>query len=70
MKPLGSTESKTTRDENGKNMTLSETTEVVLVHCDIVSNDHQKDLRVLHTFVPNKPLGQLLDISPEGFIFS
>ena len=43
--------------------------EVVLIHCNIVNNDYQQDSRVLHTFVPNKSFGQLLDISPKNFIF-
>ena len=46
-----------------------EITEVVLVHCNIVNNDYQQDSRVLQTFVPNKTLGQLLDISPKNFVF-
>ena len=44
-------------------------TEVVLVHCDIVNNDYQQDSRVLYTFVPNKPFGSLLEISPTNHIF-
>ena len=46
-----------------------EITEVVLVHCNIANNDYQQDSNVLHTFVPNKSFGQLLDISPKNFIF-
>ena len=46
-----------------------EITEVVLVHCDIVSNDYQQDSRVLYTFVPNKSFGSLLKISPTNHIF-
>ena len=46
-----------------------EITEVVLVHCDIVNNDYQHDSRVLYIFHPNISFGQLLDISPENFIF-
>ena len=46
-----------------------EITEVVLVHCDIVNNDYQQDSRALHTFVPNKPFGSLLEISPTNQIF-
>ena len=46
-----------------------EITEVVLVHCDIVNNDYQQDSRVLYTFVPNKPFGTLLEISPKYHIF-
>ena len=46
-----------------------EITEVVLVHCDTVNNDYQKDSRVLYTFVLNKPFGSLLEISPKYHIF-
>ena len=44
-------------------------TEVVLIHCNIVNNDYQKDSRVWYTLVPNKSFGQLLDISPKNLIF-
>ena len=46
-----------------------EITEIVLVHCNIVNNDYQQDSRVLYTFVPNKPFGSLLEISPTNQIF-
>ena len=42
---------------------------MVLIHCNIVNNDYQQNLRVWHTFVPNKSFGQLLDISLNIFIF-
>ena len=45
-----------------------EITEVVLIHCNIVNNDYQQDSRVLYTFVPNKPFGSLLEISPTNRI--
>ena len=32
-------------------------------------NDYQQDSRVLYTFVPNKPFGSLLAISPTNHIF-
>ena len=67
MKLLGSTKSKITKNENGENVAQLEITEVVLVHCNIVKNDYQHNSRVLHTLVPNKPFGQLLDISPKNF---
>ena len=35
----------------------------------MVNNDYQQDSRVLHTFVPNKSIGTLLDISPSNHIF-
>ena len=44
-------------------------TEVVLIQCNIVNNDYQQYSRVLYKFVPNRLFGQLLDISPENFIF-
>ena len=69
MKLLGSTKHKITRDKNGENEPRLEITDVVLVHCDIVNNDYQQDSRVLYTFVPNKPFGSLLEISPTNHIF-
>ena len=64
MKLLGSTGNEIIKDKNGENVPYLEITEVVLVHCDIVNNDYQRDFRVLYTFVPNKPFGSLLEISP------
>ena len=68
MKLLGSTEDKITKDENGENVLHLEITEVLLVHCNIVNNDYQQDLRVLYKFVPNKPFGILLEISSTNYI--
>ena len=69
MKLLGSTKNKITKDKNGENVPHLEITEVVLVHCNIVNNDYQQDSRVLHTFVPNKSLESLLEISLTNHIF-
>ena len=69
MKLLESTKSKITKDENGENVPHLEITEVALVHCNIVNNEYQQDLRVLYTSIPNKSFGQLLDISPKYFTF-
>ena len=46
-----------------------EITEVVLVHCNIVKNNFEHNSRVLHTVVPDKSLGQFLDISHKNFTF-
>ena len=43
MKLLGSTKSKTTKDEKSENVRHLEITEVVLMHCNIVNNDYQQD---------------------------
>ena len=69
MKLLGSTESKITKDKNGENVPHLEIVELVLVHCNLVNNDYQQDSRILYTFVPNKPFGSLLEISPPNHIF-
>ena len=69
IKLLGSTENKITKDKNGEDVPHLEITEVVLVHCNIVNNDYQQYSRVLYTFVPNKPFGSLLEISPTNHIF-
>ena len=68
MKLLGSTKSKITKDKNGENVSYLETTEVILVYCNI-NNDYQQNSKVLYTFIPNKSFGQLLDVSPKSFIF-
>ena len=60
---------KITRDKNGENVSHLEINEVVLVLCNIVNNDYQQDSGVLYTFISNKLLNQLLNISPQNFIF-
>ena len=64
MKLLGSTKTRINKDKNGENVPHLETTEVVLIQCNIVNNDYQKDSRV-----PRKSFGQLLGISPKNFTF-
>ena len=68
MKLLGSTENKIVKDKNGEYVLHFEVTEVVLGHCNIVNNDYRQDSRVLYSFVPNKPFGSLLEISPTNSI--
>ena len=69
MKLLGSTESKITKDKNGENVPHLDVVEILLVHCNLVNNDYQQDLRMLFTFVPNKSFGSLLEISPTNHVF-
>ena len=69
MKLLGSTESKIAKDKNGENVFHLEILELVLIHCNLVNNNYQQNSRILYTFVPNKPFGSLLDISPPNHIF-
>ena len=69
MKLLGSTKSKITKDKNDEEVPHLEVVELVLVHCNLFNNDYQQDSRILDTFVPNKPFGSLLEISPTNHIF-
>ena len=69
MKLLGSTLSKINKDKNGENVPHLEVAEVVLVHCNLVNNDYQQNLRILFTFVTNKTFGSLLEISPANHVF-
>ena len=41
MKLLGSSKKRITKNENGENVPHLEMTEVVLIHCNIVSNNYQ-----------------------------
>ena len=69
MKLPGSTENKISKNKKGENLPHLKITEVVIVHCNILSNDYQQDSRVLHTFVPNKRFVSLLEISSTNHIF-
>ena len=69
MKLIGSTEIKITKDKNGENVPHLEIVELVLVQCNLVNNDYQQDSRISYTFVPNKPFGSLLEISPTKHLF-
>ena len=69
MKLLGSTESKITKYKNGENVPHLEIVELVLIHCNLVKNNYQKNSRILYTFVPNREFGSLLEISPPNYIF-
>ena len=69
MKLLGRTKSKITKDKNGENNPHLEIVELVLINCNLVNNNYQQNSRILYTFVPNKPFGSLLEISPPNHIF-
>ena len=69
MKLLGSTEIKITKDKKGEQVPHLEIVELVLVHCNSINNNYQRDSKILYTFVPNKPFECLLEISPTKNIF-
>ena len=58
------------KDDNGENVSHSETTEEILVYSNIVYNHYQHDSRVLSLFIlPNKSFGQLLIMSTKSSYF-
>ena len=62
---LGSTKD-VDKDKNREDVPKLESVEVVLVHCNLVSNSYQQASKVLFTFLPNKKFGQLITISPHS----
>ena len=66
MKLLGGTKKDVDKDKDGEDVPKLESVEVALVHCNLVNNNHQQASKVLFTFVPNKQLGQLIDMSPHS----
>ena len=69
MKLPRSIKSKITKNKNSGNVSCLGTTEVVLVHCNIVNNDYQQYSKIVYACVTNTSFGQLLDISPRVFVF-
>ena len=51
MKLLGSTKTKITKDRNSKNIPYLDTTEVVLIHCNVVNNSYQQNLFLINLLV-------------------
>ena len=65
MKILGSTKKDVDQDKGREDVPKLESVEVALMHCNLVNNNDQQASKVLFTFVPNKQLGQLINISPH-----
>ena len=66
MRLLGSTKKDVDADKSSENVPKLESIEVALVHCNLVKSDYQHSSKVLLSFVPNKQLGQLINISPNS----
>ena len=70
MKLLGSTESKITGEKNSENVPHLEVIELVLIQqliiIDNIDTNYQQNSRILYAFVPSKPFGSLLEISPPN----
>ena len=68
MRLLGSTKIDVDSDKNSENVPKLESVEVVLVHFNLVKNDYQHSSKVLFNFVPNKQLGQLINVLQQSLI--
>ena len=66
MKLLGSAKKDVDQDINGKDVTNLEYLGAALVHYKLVNNNYQQASKVLFIFVPNKQIGQLINISPHS----
>ena len=62
MKILGSAKKDVDKDKDGEDVPKLESVEAVLIHYDLVNNSYQQ----ASAFVPNKPFGQLVTISPHS----
>ena len=58
MKLLGNTKKDVDKDKDGEDVLKLESVEVVLVHCNLVSNNYQQASKVLFTSVSHKQFGQ------------
>ena len=66
IKLLRSTKKDVDQDKNGEDVPRLKSVEVVLVHYNLVENNYQQASKVLFTFVPNKQLGKLINLSPRS----
>ena len=66
MQLLGSSKKDIDQNKDEEIVPRSETAEVVLVHCNLVSNNYQQASKALFTFVPNKQFGQLITITSHS----
>ena len=58
------------QNKNCKNVPKLEQVRSVLLHCNVVQNDHLQNSKLLYTFVPSNAFGQLLSIQPVALIKS
>ena len=63
MQLLGSSKKVIDKNKDGEIVSRLKTVEVVLEHCNLVSNNYQQSSKVLFTFVPNEQFGQLITIT-------
>ena len=55
-------------NKNGKNVPELEKVSSVLLHCNVVHNDHLRNSKLLYSFVRNNSFGNLLNVQPQELI--
>ena len=63
---LGNLKKDVDQNKDGKTVPKLESVKVVLVRCNLLNNNYQHVSKVLFTFVPNKQIGQLINITPHS----
>ena len=69
MKLFGSTKKLIGKTKKGEKVPSLEVVGVVLVLCNIVSNQYQQKSEVLYTFTPNKSYAYLLNVERSNLVF-
>ena len=68
IKLFGSTKKFMDKTKNGKNVSSLEMVEVVLLWCNLVDNQYQKESGVLYTVMPNKSYGYLVNVESNNLV--
>ena len=66
IKLLGSSKKEIDKNKDGEFVPKLEIFDVILMHCNFVSNNYQRASKVFITFVPNKQFGQLITVEPKS----
>ena len=70
MRQLGSSKKDVDQVKDGEDVPKFESVELLLVHCDLFSNNYQQASQALFTFEPNKHFGQINTTAPHSLKMS
>ena len=70
MRQLGSSKKDVDQVKDGEDVPKFESVELLLVHCDLFSNNYQQVSQALFTFEPNKNFGQINTTAPHSLKMS
>ena len=69
MKLFGSKKKLIEKTKNGEKVPSLEVVEVVLVQCNLVYNQYQRESEKLYNFTSNKFYAYLLNVEPSNLVF-